>query len=133
MDGNIRKFVLATLAVFGFIFVFEWIFHGIFLNDFYEETQYLWRPKGEANMTIMVFAQMLFALVFVRIFTHGYQNKGAMEGVRYGALIGLLLIPNSLIFYAVQPLPEALVTLWIIGGMVEMILCGAILATVWKK
>lgn len=130
---NLRKYVLAVLAVFGFIFVFDMIFHGIFLADFYEQTQSLWRPKGEYVMPMMIFGQMLFALMFVLIFTFGYQKQGMIEGVRYGALIGLLLIPNSLILYAVQPLPEVLAALWVIGAMVEMILAGAIAASVYRS
>lgn len=130
---NLRKYVLAVLAVFGFLFVFDWVFHGVFLADFYDQTQHLWRAKEDCVMPMMVFGQILFALMFVLIFTYGYQNKGMIEGVRYGALIGLLLIPNSLISYAVQPLPEALAALWVIGGMVEMIILGAVAASVYRS
>jgi len=129
---TLRKYVMAVLVVFGFIFVFEWIYHGIFLSDYYEQTANFWRAQEDIVMPMMVFGQMLFALMFVLIFTYGYQNKGMMEGVRYGALIGLFLVPNSLIFYAVMPLPEPLVVAWIIGGMVEMIFAGSIVGTVYK-
>ncbi len=48
-------------------------------------------------------------------------------------LIGLLFIPTNLIFYAVQPLPFALVVLWSVGGLIEMMLAGAIAAVIYRR
>ncbi|HCU25762.1 MAG TPA: hypothetical protein DF383_12160 [Deltaproteobacteria bacterium] len=81
---------------------------------------------------LMALAQALFALIFCYIFTKGYQNRGIPEGLRYGFLIALLFIPANLIFYVVQPLPRALIIAWCIGGSVEIILAGGILAALYR-
>jgi len=130
---NKLRYGLASLAVFIFVAVFEGIFHGKFLVGIYAQTAELWRPAGEMNTPVIVFAQLMFSFVFGFIFTKGYENKGIMEGVRYGILIGLLAIPCHLVSYAVQPLPIQLAILWSVGGLIEMILAGAILAAVYRR
>ncbi len=130
---NKQRYALASLAVFVFVVIFESLFHGRFLSGFYMQTRHLWRPAGEMNTPVIVFAQLFFSFVFGYIFLKGYENKGIMEGVRYGILIGLLAIPCHLIFYAVQPLSIQLVVLWCVGGLIEMIFAGAILAAVYKR
>ena len=130
---NTKRYLLTSLIVFAFIFIFEWIFHGMFLKDMYMATASLWRPQGQCVWNAMLTAQILFAFVFTFIFTKGYENKGIAEGARYGLLIGLLFVPNHLIFYAVQPLPFNLILAWIIGGLVETILAGIILAAIYRR
>ena len=130
---NKQRYLLASLAVFVFVFVFEWVFHGSFLKGIYEQTAHLWRPKTDCHMPVIIAAQLMFSFIFGFIFLKGYENKGIMEGVRYGVLIGLLAIPANLISYAVMPLPIDLVVLWCTGGLIELILAGAILAAVYKK
>ena len=130
---NKQRYLLASLAVLVFVFIYEWSFHGGLLKGIYEQTAHLWRSKNDCHMPVIIAAQLIFSFVFSFIFLKGYENKGIMEGVRYGALIGLLAIPSNLVYYAVMPLPVQLVVLWCVGGLVEMILAGAILAAVYKR
>ena len=130
---NTKRYVSASICVFLFIFIYEWIFHGVFLKDAYLATAALWRPRGESIMSVMFLAQILFAFVFGFIFIKGFENKGLGEGFRYGLLIGLLFTPGHLMFYAVQPLPLNLVAAWIVGGIIESILAGLIVAGVYRK
>ncbi|MCR4337128.1 MAG: hypothetical protein NUV91_04905 [Candidatus Omnitrophica bacterium] len=131
-----KRYFVSSLFVFLFITVFEWIFHGIFLKDLYVQTSYLWRPEDQFIMPAMLLGQFSFAFIFSFIFVKGYENKGMIEGIRYGLLIGLLFIPSQLVMYAVQPLPANLVILWSVGGLVELAIAGAILAATyrtWKR
>ncbi|MBM2830598.1 MAG: hypothetical protein HW411_1388 [Gammaproteobacteria bacterium] len=131
---NTKRFIPAIIAVFTFVFIYEWILHGYFLTGLYESTPALWRTKTEmpGYMMWLMFGQLVFSVMFCFIFLKGYENKGPMEGVRYGILIGLLAIAPNLIFYAVQPLPGILVVYWCIGGLVETIIAGVILASIYK-
>ena len=129
---NVKRYVLASLAVFAFIFIFEWMFHGNLLSDFYAQSQHLWRAKEDVVMPAMFLGQFMFPFIFTFIFLKGYDNKGIGEGIRYGILIWLLFIPNNLIFYAVMPLSFTLVGLWILGGLIEMVIAGAIAATIYR-
>lgn len=129
---NNRRFFLASVSIFAFMFAFEWVFHGNLLADFYARTASLWRPKGECILPSMLLGQFMFPFVFSYIFLKGYENKGMGEGIRYGALIWLLFVPSNLIYYAVMPLPFELVLLWLLGSIIEMVLAGAILATIYR-
>lgn len=131
---NMNRFVPAIIAVFTFVFIYEWILHGYLLAGLYESIPALWRTKTEmpGYMLWLMLGQLVFTIMFCYIFLKGYENKGLMEGVRYGILIGLLFIGPNLIFYAVQPLPVSLVVYWCIGGLVETIIAGVILASIYK-
>ncbi len=131
---NTKRFIPSIIAVFTFVFIYEWILHGYLLAGLYESTPSLWRAKTEmpAYMNWLMLGQLVFTIMFCYIFLKGYENKGLMEGVRYGILIGLLFIGPDMIFYAVQPLPANLVVYWCIGGLIEMIIAGVILASIYK-
>jgi len=131
---NTKRFISAIIAVFTFVFIYEWILHGGLLAGIYESTPALWRTKAEMPryMIWLMLGQLVFTIMFCYIFLKGYENKGLMEGVRYGILIGLLFIGPDMIFYAVQPLPVNLVVYWCIGGLIEMTIAGVILAAIYK-
>ena len=130
---NTKRYLLASAAVFLFIFIYEWILHGVLLKGYYLQQPNLWRGPNDCVFPAMISAQIIFPLIFTYIFIQGYESKGLSEGLRYGLLIGLLFVPHSLIWYAVQPLSVNLVIAWIIGGIIEMMLAGAIVAAIYKK
>lgn len=131
---NVKRFVLASLAAYIFIFLFDWGFHGILLDSIYENTASIWRTRAEAKqyMHWMLFAQLLLAFVFTWIFTKGHENKGIPEGFRYGFMVSLLFIPSILIDYTVIPYPPNLILFWIVGTFVELSLAGGIIAAIYK-
>ena len=131
---NIKRYIISSIVVAAFVFVYDWIFHGMCMKDIYMATAYLWRPKEVMMqyMPWMTLGQVSFAFIFSYIFLKGYENKGIMEGVRYGLLIGLLFVPATLIDYAVLPYPPKLIIYWDIGTFIELSLAGVILAKVYR-
>lgn len=131
---NCKRFGIAVIAVFVFIFIFEMVFHGMLLGETYKTTAQLWRPESEmeAYMPWMLGGQLLFSVMFCYIYTFAAKCTGMMEGVRYGLLIGLLMASTNIIFYSVQPLPLDLVVIWIVGGLLETALAGALMASIYK-
>ena len=76
---------------------------------------------------------LILAFLFTYIFVKGYENKGILEGVRYGIIIGLFAnIPYAFYEYAMYPLPLSLCLQWFIYGMIEFIICGIIAAGIYK-
>jgi hypothetical protein len=59
----------------------------------------------------MLLAHVFLAVGFVWVYVKGKENKPFLiQGIRYGAAIAVLTtIPTYLIYYAVQPRPEAYV------------------------
>ena len=42
-----KKFILAFIAAYIFIFLWGWLLNGVFLKDVYAETPNLWRTQSE--------------------------------------------------------------------------------------
>lgn len=131
---NSQRLMYATLSVFVFIFFYEWFFHGTILKGMYEETAFLWRTESDmrAHFFWLVLGQFLIAVMFCYIFLKGYENKGLLEGMRYGLLMGVFLSIPSFVMHAVQPFPLEMAFAWIIGGIIEFILAGMLLAWVYR-
>ncbi|MBL4647860.1 MAG: hypothetical protein JKY13_02730 [Gammaproteobacteria bacterium] len=131
---NKPKFILSYCAVFVFIFFFEWLFHGVMLNDIYMSTASLWRtPEAmHSRFLWMLLGDALLAIFFCAIFLQGYKNKGIMEGVRYGLLIGLLFAPMHIMMYVVLPISPLLMVYWLMGSFVEFIIAGIITAAIYR-
>ena len=129
-----KRLIPAILVTFIFIFAYEWGFHGVFLKSLYETTPQLWRPMAIMPQYMpYLFAGQFFMAVFLGlIFSKGYENRGIGEGIRFGLLIGLLLSSGHLMWYAVSPVPALLVVYWIVGGTLEMMIAGMILAAICR-
>ena len=84
-------------------------------------------------MWVMFVTGAVFSLVFVFIFTKGYEGKGVMEGIRYGFWIGLIVsFVGSFNQFTVYPIPYGLTWQWIIYGMIELMIVGAVTALIYK-
>jgi hypothetical protein len=55
-----------------------------------------------------------------------------MAGIRLGVLLEIAAIGMRLGFYAVQPIPGKLIFYGSIGGLVEMIIVGALVGAIYK-
>ena len=77
-----KRLLLTALAVFVFIFAYEWVFHGILLKDTYGMTPSLWRPQTEMMQHFhwLVLGQAVIALMFTVLFAQGFAAGGVEIG-----------------------------------------------------
>jgi len=87
-----KRFIIAFIAAYIFLFIWGWLFNGVVLKDVYAETPNLWRSQSEM--------MSLFHWIMG--------------------------------FYAVQPIPGKLILYGSIGGLIEMIIVGAMVGTIYK-
>jgi len=130
---NRKNFILATAAVFAFVFAYEFILHGHLLKGIYQETAHLWRAKEDYNIVFILLSQLGFSAMLVFIFTRNYENKGLKEGLRFGLYIGLLLAAIEIGKFCYMPVPLWLVLTWAAGMLVKSIGAGAIASLIYKK
>ncbi len=132
---NLKKAVIAIVAVFAYIFVTDIFIHGIALKGLYAATASAWRPEAEmqANILWMCIGQFILAKYFVWIFAKGYEGKGVMEGVRFGALMGLFVVGTYFVQYAVQPITLEILAAWSVLGTVQSIGAGAVAALLYRR
>lgn len=130
---NVKRFLLAALAVFVIFQVLDFVVHGLILSADYEATTQVWRPDMMEKMWIIYLTGLLLSLLFVYIFAKGYQGKGIMEGVRYGLVMGLLLaVVVNVNQYIVYPLPDGLLIKWILFGLIEIVVAGVAVSLIYK-
>lgn len=131
---NVKRFVMASIAVFAAFEVIDFIVHTVILGKAYAALGSIWRPDMMSKMWIFHLGSLILAFLFTYIFIRGYENKGLAEGVRYGIVIGLFSnIPYAFYSYAMYPFPLSLCVQWFVYGMIEFIICGMLAAAIYKK
>ena len=130
-----KKFVIATIVVFLFIVIFDYIFHAHYLHDMYIQTAHLWRPEAEMQnfFAWLTFGQFIIAVAFVVLFVFAFTQKGISQGLTYGFLVGVIFMGNLFIGYAVTPYPLTLLINWIVGTFIECIIAGLIVGFICKS
>jgi len=133
-----KRFALASAAVFVVFAILEGIIHGVLLADIYQQTSSIWRPENDIqrNMWLMWLGYLIFAPVFVLIYSKGYEaNKGGLpQGIRFGLITGMLLSASqSLGWYVVLPIPGVLAFWWFVTGMVEAVAAGASVGVIYRQ
>jgi hypothetical protein len=133
-----KRFALASAAVFVVFAILEGIIHGVLLADIYQQTSSIWRPENDIqrNMWLMWLGYLIFAPVFVLIYSKGYEaNKGGLpQGIRFGLITGMLLSASqSLGWYVVLPIPGVLAFWWFVTGMVETVAAGAAVGVIYRQ
>jgi len=130
---NWKKFFIAFVACFVFVFVYEWVFHGMILKDSYAQLSALMRPKAEIKFPLLIAGQLVGSFFFTMIFVRGFGSGGGVAGgFRYGILLGLFLCGGIIITYAVQPFTSSLIIAWCIGGIIESAIAGAVVGALYK-
>ena len=66
------------------------------------------------------------------IYASGFAGGGVAAGIRLGIMLEILAIGARMMMYAVQPLPAKLIVYWSVGGLIEMIVTGAIVGAIYK-
>jgi len=133
-----KQCLIASVVVFVVFFIVEYVVHGIFLKEIYQETADLWRPEADMKkmMWFMWLGYLIFSPIFVCIYSKGYEEgkSGIGQGFRYGLSIGLLIAPLSALgWYAVLPIPGQLAVCWLVTGIIEFTLLGLVVGLIYKK
>ncbi len=132
---NIKRLLLAIVAVFLGIFVTDFLIHGVWLKADYAASTGLWRPEAEMQkfMGWLMLGQLLAAITFTTLYARGFAEKGCRFGaVMFGLFMGLFMQGNTLITYAVQPLPGSLAVKWFVAGTAQGVVLGLLLSLAYK-
>jgi hypothetical protein len=132
---NLKRFALACVAVYVIYQILGFLIHQVYLGETYASLASVWRPEAEmmSKMWIQFFTSLVWVVLFCYIFTRGYEGKGAMEGARYGLIMGLFMgLPFSYESYMIYPIPLSLAHTWFATTLVLGVICGLVLALIYK-
>jgi len=130
-----KTFWIGWIVVFVVMQAYGYLVHEVGLSETYQSLASIFRPQEEmASMMWMMMVGGVFSLLlFCYIFTWGHEGKGVMEGVRYGALIGVFAsIISAVDSYVIYPLTGELAVIWFVTGVVAFIISGAVFAAIYK-
>ncbi|MCR4416444.1 MAG: hypothetical protein NUV92_01675 [Ignavibacteria bacterium] len=132
-----KKFWLTFILVFVTLEVSGYIIYSLIMGSTFQDPDVskAFRPEGEmmSKMWIVYLMDLVWSFFFTFFFVKGYENRGIMEGIRFGIYIGLffsmVVSYQSYVFY---PLPYKVVLQMFLWGFVQSILCGIVAALVYK-
>ena len=134
---NVKKFWIAFIVIFILLEVTNYIIHVGILGSTYamEGIKELFRPEEEmqSKMWIVWITDLIWTYFFTYIFVKGYENKGIMEGFKYGVIIALFIpLVMSYQSYAMWPIPYSLALQWFIYSLIQCIILGIAAALIYK-
>src|SRR5438046_7579503 len=114
-----KRFILAFIAAYIFIFVWGWLLNGVFLKDIYAQTPSLWRQQSEMMSLFhwIIIGQALIVFAFIMIYASGFAGVGVIAGIQLGVLVEVAAIGMRLGFYAVHPIPGESLLYGSVSGM----------------
>ena len=131
---NFGRVAAAAIAAWILYLGLSPLVNNVLLADLYARHASVFRPESEMNLTFGLGATLIGFFVFAYAYAKGYEGgSGAVEGLRYGVLIGLLLATFSVAWnYVVLPVSGVLAAAWIVDVIVEMAIYGAAVGLIYK-
>ena len=130
---NWKKFFIAFIAAFIFLFVFGFLWYGKFMTPAHREVPVLWRTEAEFgnHFPWLVLGQIVMAF-FLTMLCARFAPSGAGSAAMLGILLGLIYSGADLITFTVQPLTSKILCGWIAGHLIEFTIAGAIIGAIYK-
>ncbi len=132
---NTKSFAITVVVLYVLQQVLGYLMHQVWLTPVYDELAAVFRPRAEMDQMLWIFfaTSAVWVLVFTYIFVRGREGKGIMEGVRYGALMGLFYnLTIAYDSYVIYPITSSLALKWFLGGIAISIILGVVASLVYK-
>jgi|ERR1041385_523774 hypothetical protein len=131
---NWKKFFIAFIASFVFIFIFGYLWFGMLMNGPHMEVPALWRTESDFgnHFPVLILGHVVMAFFITCIYASFVPAGGPGVGAKLGVKLGLLFAGNDLISFAVQPLTTKILCGWIVGDLIMFAIAGAIVGAIYK-
>ena len=131
-----KRFLVAWVIVFVVWMVGSFVVHGVLLAPGYKSVPELFRAEADAqqHFPFMLLAHAILAGALVWIYARGVEDSPwTGQGLRFGLAVALLTaVPWYLIYYAVQPMPGAIVARQIVYDTILTLLLGLVVAYLYR-
>jgi len=132
-----KRFVMAWIVLLVAWMIEGFVVHGLLLSSDYLKLPQLFRAQDDAQGYFgwMLLAHVLVAGAFVWIYERGISTERPWlgQGLRFGVAVALLtVVPTYLIYYAVQPMPGALVAKQILFDAIGVVVLGVIAGWMYR-
>ncbi len=129
-----KKVLIGAVVVFVILEVLDFLIHGVILASSYAAIPDIWRTDMMDKMWVMHIVKVVVSFFFALIFSRGYEGRGAVEGIRFGLYVGLMMgVGMAYGTYAMIAIPSALAFQWLLFSVFEYIIAGIGVALVYGK
>ncbi|HZZ94718.1 MAG TPA: hypothetical protein VFE23_19310 [Usitatibacter sp.] len=130
-----KRFWISVVVMFVVAMALDFGVHGLLLGrDYASLTPRLFRAETDAQayFPFMLLAHVFMAVGITWLYRVGRSDRPwPGQGLRFGLAISLYaVVPTYLIYYAVQPLPPALVAKQIVFDTIAAVILGLVAAAV---
>jgi hypothetical protein len=131
---NWKKFFVAFIAAFGFIFLFGFVWYGKLMQGAHQEVPTLWRSEADFgnHFSALVFGHIVMAFFLMVLCARFVPAGGAGACAILAILVALIYAGADLITFAVQPLTTKILWGWIAGDLIQFGVAGAIIGGLYK-
>lgn len=132
---NIKRYFLAVVSLFIFIFGYEFIVHGHLLMSMYGKTPNVWRNYSQMqnfipfNIGVMVFLSFWITFIFTQFFKSG----GWKNGLYFGFYVGVLSGIQAAGAYYYLPISFVLALAWFVFGVIESMVGGLLIGCIYRN
>ena len=132
-----KRFFIAWIVLFVAWFAGSFVVHGLLLGGDYKALQgTLFRTEADSqgHFPLMILAHLMLSGAFVWIYAKGVEARDWFpQGIRYGIAVALLtVVPTYIIYFVVQPTPQALMVKQIVFDGILLIVLGVIVAFMYR-
>jgi len=131
---NPKRFFIAFIVTFAFIFLFGFLWYGKFMQEIHNEVPTLWRTEADfgSHFPWLILGHVVMAFFLTLLYARFVPAGGAAAGIILGILVACLYIGDNLVTFAVQPLTTKILGGWIVGNLLEFGIAGAIVGALYK-
>jgi hypothetical protein len=131
-----KKFWISGIVVSVLALLLDFVIHAVLLEPDYLALSQLYRAEADqsAHMLWMMVAHLFYGFGLTWIYQRGMSAAAPIgQGLRFGLAVGLTFtVYDYLTYYAVQPLPGAMVGKQIVFGIIATCVLGVALALLNK-
>ena len=132
-----KQFLISVVVMFVATMIVGFVVHATLLAPDYAALPNLYRANEDAEnyFHFMLLAHVLMAIGLTWVYRMGRDDSPWVgQGLRFGVAMTILMtVPIYMIYYAVQPMPEALAVKQILFDTVGMLLLGMLVALLNRK
>jgi hypothetical protein len=133
---NLPRVAVAGFAAWLAFLAIGYFAHGVLMRDLYDAHRAIMRPGADADARLpLAFGVALIAFfAFSYAYAKGYEGgKGIQEGLRFGVLVGVLLIGFETVWeYMAYPLSRSFLLALVVDNIVEFAIYGVIVGAIYR-
>jgi hypothetical protein len=131
---NFGRVSASALVAWLAYLVLSAVVNNVLLADLYAQHAHVFRPAADMNLVPGLGATLIGFFVFAYAYAKGYEGGGgAGEGLRFGVIVGLLLVCFAVAWnIVVLPVSGSLAVAWIVDTLAEMAIYGTIVGLIYK-